>query len=116
MAAPRADSIIRGGADLPTVSEDASVREIARERVERLGALAREATTAGEAERARAYVRRARRIAERHRLGLPRELRRFTCDACDRYLVPGRNARVRTRSGHVVVTCDCGHQARYPYG
>ena len=49
------------------------------------------------------------------RLRLPREFRRFTCDACDAYLVPGRNARVRTRDGHVVVTCDCGSHARYPY-
>ncbi|PSQ00554.1 hypothetical protein BRC89_01845 [Halobacteriales archaeon QS_4_70_19] len=61
------------------------------------------------------YVRLARRVAERHRLTLPRRFRRFTCDRCDAYLLPGRNARVRTRDGHVVVTCDCGEHARYPY-
>ena len=88
---------------------------IARERIERLHDLAREAAAAGDDERARSYVRRARRVAERHRLSLPRRFRRFTCDACDRYLRPGRNARVRTRDGHVVVTCDCGTQARDPY-
>jgi ribonuclease P protein subunit RPR2 len=91
------------------------VSDIAAERIERLAALAREATAAGNDERARGYVRRARRIAERHRLALPRRFKRFTCDACDAYLVPGRNARVRTQDGHVVVTCDCGAQARYPY-
>ncbi|MFB6217946.1 MAG: ribonuclease P protein component 4 [Halobacteriaceae archaeon] len=89
---------------------------IAEERIDRLRALAREAAREGHADRAREYVRLARRIAERNRLRLPRRLRRFTCDACDAYLLPGRNARVRTRSGHVVVTCDCGHQARHPYG
>jgi len=88
---------------------------IARERIDRLHALAREAARAGDDDRARTYVRRARRIAERHRLSLPRTFKRFTCDACDRYLVPGRNARVRTQDGHVVVTCECGAQARYPY-
>jgi ribonuclease P protein subunit RPR2 len=88
---------------------------IARERIERLFDLARAAQKAGETDRARTYVGRAKRIAERNRLSLPREFRRFTCEACDRYLLPGRNARVRTRSGHVVVTCTCGHQARYPY-
>ncbi|MFC3478712.1 ribonuclease P protein component 4 [Halobacterium litoreum] len=88
---------------------------IAAERIDRLHALAREAARAGDDDRAREYVRRARRLAERHRLQLPREFRRFTCDACDTYLVPGRNARVRTRDGHVVVTCDCGHHERYPY-
>ena len=88
---------------------------IAAERIDRLQALAREATTAGERDRARAYVRLARRLAERQRLSLPRAFRRYTCDRCDAYLVPGRNARVRTRSEHVAITCDCGEIARYPY-
>jgi len=89
---------------------------IAEERIERLHALARSAAGADREQLAREYVRLARRLAERNRLSLPRRFRRFTCDACDTYLVPGRNARVRTRSGHVVVTCNCGHHARYPYG
>ena len=88
---------------------------VAQERIERLQELAREAVTAGHEDRARRYVRRARRIAERNRLRLPREFVRFTCDRCDTYLVPGRNARVRLQDGHVVVTCDCGEHARYPY-
>jgi ribonuclease P protein subunit RPR2 len=88
---------------------------VAAERIERLWALAREAASDGEAERARRYVRRARRVAERNRIPLPTAFKRFTCDACDAYLRPGRNARVRLQDGHVVVTCDCGHQARYPY-
>ena len=88
---------------------------IAAERIERLAAAAREAVREGHLERGKAYVRRARRVAERHRLSLPRRFRRFTCDACDAPLLPGRNARVRTRDGHVVITCDCGAQARYPY-
>lgn len=93
----------------------ASDEAIAAERIERLQALARDAVAAGELDRAREYVRRARRVAERNRLTLPRTFRRFTCDRCDAYLLPGRNARVRTRDGHVVVTCDCGAHARYPY-
>ncbi|MFT4889500.1 MAG: ribonuclease P protein subunit RPR2 [Halobacteriales archaeon] len=88
---------------------------IAEERVDRLESLANEAARAGDVELAREYVRLARRVAERHRLSLPRSLRRFTCDACDRYLIPGTNARVRTHEGHVVITCDCGAQSRYPY-
>lgn len=88
---------------------------IARERIDRLQSLAREAVRDGHDDRARQYVARARRIAERHRLSLPREFKRFTCDGCDAFLVPGGNARVRTQSGHVVITCDCGVQSRYPY-
>lgn len=88
---------------------------IAEERIDRLAALAREATKAGDEDRAREYVRLARRLAERHRLALPRAFKRSTCDACDRYLVPGRNARVRLRDGHVATVCDCGHIERHPY-
>ncbi|WP_336326334.1 ribonuclease P protein component 4 [Halovenus sp. HT40] len=88
---------------------------IATERIDRLHELAREAAAAGDDERARRYVRRARRIAERNRLRLPRQFVRYTCDRCDAYLRPGANARVRLRDGHVVITCDCGEQERYPY-
>ena len=88
---------------------------IARERIERLRSMARDAVREGRDERAREYVRRARRIAERHRLRLPRAFAHSICRSCDSFLVPGTNARVRTQSGHVVVTCECGKQARYPY-
>ena len=88
---------------------------IARERIERLQSMADDAVREGRDERAREYVRRARRIAERHRLRLPEAFSHSICRTCDAYLVPGNNARVRTQSGHVVVTCDCGSQARYPY-
>ena len=89
--------------------------DVAEERIDLLEGLAREAAIDGEDERAREYVRLARRIAERNRLELPRTFRRFTCDGCDAYLRPGRNARVRLQDSHVVITCSCGETARYPY-
>jgi ribonuclease P protein subunit RPR2 len=88
---------------------------IAAERVERLAALAERATREGEPALARERVRTAKRIAERHRLELPTRFKRFTCDACDAWLVPGRNCRVRVGSGAAVYACDCGELARYPY-
>jgi ribonuclease P protein subunit RPR2 len=97
-------------------SKKADSVSVVEERIERLADLAREAARSGESDLARRYVQRARRLAERNRTDLPRRLKRFSCDRCDAYLVPGRTARVRTRSGHVVVTCDCGEHARYPYG
>ncbi|WP_073309598.1 ribonuclease P protein component 4 [Halobaculum gomorrense] len=91
--------------------------QIAAERIDRLAEFAREAARAGEEERAREAVRLARRIAERHRCGLPARFDRFTCDACDAYLIPGRTARVRLREGsHVAIRCACGATERYPYG
>ena len=88
---------------------------IADERIERLQELAAEAVATGHTDRARRYVRLARRIAERERRSLPESFKRFTCDECDAYLQPGNNARVRLQDGHVVLTCDCGYQSRYPY-
>jgi ribonuclease P protein subunit RPR2 len=88
---------------------------IPEERIDRLHALASEATAEREFERAREYVRLARRVGERNRCRLPRRFRRFTCDRCDAYLRPGVNARVRLQPGHVVVACDCGELARYPH-
>mgnify|MGYP006272837399 FL=1 len=88
---------------------------VATERIDRLHELAREASAECNDERARRYVRRARRIAERNRLRLPRRFVRYTCDRCDAYLRPGKNARVRLRNGHLVVTCDCGEHRRFPY-
>ena len=88
---------------------------LAADRIDRLCDLARTAARDGNDERARSYVRRARRVAERHRLDLPTRLKRVSCGDCDRYLIPGRNARVRTRNGHVTIRCDCGSHARYPY-
>jgi len=88
---------------------------IPEERIERLAALARDAAADREFDRSREYVRLARRIAERHRCGLDRRFERFTCDRCDVWLRPGVNARVRTRDGRVVVRCDCGATARYPF-
>ncbi|WP_458204724.1 ribonuclease P protein component 4 [Haladaptatus sp. NG-SE-30] len=88
---------------------------VAEERIEHLAILARDAAADCNDGRAREYVRLARRIAERHRLSLPHQFKRFTCDSCDAYLRPGKNARVRLQDDHVVVTCDCGQQKRYPY-
>ncbi|MGM0591049.1 MAG: ribonuclease P protein component 4 [Halobacteriota archaeon] len=90
--------------------------ELAAERIDRLHDLARAAAVDGNCERAREYVRLARRVSERNRIRLPRAFRRFTCDSCDAYLRPGDNARVRLQPGHVVIRCECCETiARYPF-
>ena len=88
---------------------------IAEERIEKLGQLAREAGIKGEEIRAKRYIFLAQKIAQRHRIKFPVQLKRFICSACGTYLVPGRNARFRTNKKCVVVSCDCGSHKRYPY-
>ena len=89
---------------------------IPSERIDRLFGLAREAVVDDEYDRAREYVRLARRIAERNRCGVPREFERKTCDDCAVYLRAGKTSRVRLGPARVVVRCcECGATGRYPY-
>lgn len=89
--------------------------QIAAERIRALESLAATAVRQSELDLSREYVRLARRIAERQRLSIPRHFKRRMCPGCDVYQIVGINARVRLQNGHVVITCDCGEHARYPY-
>jgi ribonuclease P protein subunit RPR2 len=89
-------------------------RRIARERIAILFARAKEAFSTNPALADR-YVSLARKISMKQRVRLDREFRRQFCHHCQRFLVPGVNARVRISRGKVVVTClSCKRQTRYP--
>ncbi len=90
------------------------VQKIARERILILFEEA-EAVFPLDASLSDRYIEIARRIAMRHRIRIPRELRRRFCRSCGSYLVPGVGARIRIHRGRVVVTClRCRQQRRYP--
>lgn len=89
--------------------------DLAKQRIERLFLLAGEAYPE-RPDLANRYVGIARRISMRHRVSIPRELKRSVCKECYAYLKPGSNARVRTDGRNVVITClKCGGIRRYPY-
>lgn len=94
----------------------AHIRDLARQRIERLFAFANQAVKSdpGLANR---YVELALRISMRTRVRIPRELKRSVCRECKAYLYPGITSRVRVRarrSPHVSVTClNCGAVRRY---
>ncbi len=91
-------------------------RRIARERMEILFGLAREAALDGKPERARRYVALARRVGMRYNVPVPRGHKGEFCKGCGAYLVPSRTARVRIGRGRVRLTClQCGRIARHPY-
>lgn len=61
------------------------------------------------------YVELARKIAMKARLRIPRELKRRFCKHCYSFLMPGTNARIRTREGKVVIYClECKKYTRIP--
>ncbi|MEN3006315.1 MAG: ribonuclease P [Candidatus Methanosuratincola petrocarbonis] len=94
----------------------AHVRDLAKQRIARLFALASQAVKSdtGQANR---YVELALKISMRTRVRIPRELKRSVCRKCHAYLCPGITSRVRvraSRSPHVSVTClNCGTVRRY---
>ena len=51
------------------------------------------------------YIVKARRLAMKHKLAIPRELKRRFCKHCYCYLVPGVNCRVRTQKSRVIYYC-----------
>jgi len=62
------------------------------------------------------YVTLSRKIATKHRLRYPREYKRRFCKTCYTYLMPGDNARIRTREGTLIVYClECKNYMRFPY-
>ena len=83
-------------------------RDVARERVERLVALADEALLAGLPDRAHRYAELAWRVKTRYQLrGTALDGR--ACRACRAFLRPGLTSRVRLTGGKRSVTClRCG--------
>ena len=51
------------------------------------------------------HIAKARRLAMKHKLRFPRELKRRFCKHCYAYLVPGTNCRIRTQKGRVIYYC-----------
>ena len=66
-------------------------------------------------EQANEYVKKARRTAMKHKLRLGKLKRKF-CKHCYSYLKPGKNCRVRTREGKVVIYClECKRYTKIAY-
>ena len=61
------------------------------------------------------FVKKARRLAMRHKIKLPRAIKRQFCKHCYSYLMPGENCRIRTRNKTLVYYClDCRKYMRFP--
>ncbi len=95
--------------------KQASVKQIARQRIEILFEQARKVGRT-DPKLAMQYIASARRIAMAARIRLPKEFRHEACKECNALFVHGVNCRVRVkqkREPHIVVTClNCGNQIR----
>lgn len=89
-------------------------KQIARERIRILFREAEEAFAKNPSLSHR-YVELARKIAMKVKTKIPKELKRMFCKHCYKFLMPGVNARVRTREGKLVVYCrECKNFMRMP--
>lgn len=89
---------------------------IAEERIKRLFELAERRSEEGEEDLADRYVEIAREISMGSQESIPAEFKKKFCSKCYRFLIPGKNCRVRTdsKAGKIVYTCeDCGKVERY---
>ena len=94
---------------------------IANERIERLFELAELEVFSGGDDpirltRGNRYVYLARKIGMRYNVRIPKRYKRRFCKHCYHYLVPGLNARVRTRKHKIIIFCeDCKKYTRIPF-
>jgi len=89
-------------------------KEIAKERIETLFQEAEKVFSSNPSLSHR-YVTLARKISMKVRMKFPRELKRRFCKHCYKFLMPGRNARIRTREGKLIIYClECKKYTRIP--
>ena len=89
-------------------------KDIAAERIKKLFCMAEEKFPENKA-LANRYITLARKLAMKVRLRLPAEMKRRYCRHCYKFLVPGVNARIRTRGGKVIISCfECKKFTRIP--
>jgi ribonuclease P protein subunit RPR2 len=95
----------------------APVQRLAGARIERLWEQSRR-NAAERPDRSKMWMLGAKRIAQKARIKLPRDVSRQICKTCGTVWVPGTNCRVRVRtnrSRHISVTClVCGTVRRFP--
>lgn len=59
------------------------------------------------------YVHLARKIDMKLKTRIPRELKRKFCKHCYKFLMPGKNCRIRTREGKLIIYClECKKYTR----
>jgi len=93
---------------------DNSLKQVARERVQILLENASK-VFAKSPELAHRYVYLARKIAMKARYKMESSFKRRFCKHCYHYLSPGKNARIRTREGKLIIYClDCKKYSRIP--
>ena len=90
-------------------------KEKANLEIARLFSVAREAFSKSKIV-ANRLVRKARKLAMKNKIRMPRKFKRMYCKHCYYFLVPSVNLRVRTSGNKVIYYCmECKKFSRFPY-
>lgn len=96
--------------------DEALIKEVANDRMERLFALAEQETENTEGSSsilAKRYVGLIRRISTHYKIRLPRDIKNRICKNCNAFLIPGKTCSVRILNGSCIIyKCSCGRQKR----
>jgi ribonuclease P protein subunit RPR2 len=96
------------------------VKEIAKDRVEKLLKLAEERAlenTEASIKLSKRYVELARKISMHYKVGIPKKLKNRICKKCNNFLIPGINCSVRLASSKrfLIYKCECGAEKHIFY-
>lgn len=90
------------------LKDKGKVKRIVLERMYRLAELAAEEFP-GHPGRSKRYIELIRRLSQKNKVPIPKELKRQFCKKCGAFLKPGENARMRLTKHYRVVSClECG--------
>lgn len=88
-------------------------KQLAKSEIEKLMSSAKDSFKTDKA-KANNFVKKARRLAMKHKIRLAPTIKRRFCKYCYSFFVPGINCRIRTRDAKIVVYCsECKKFARY---
>lgn len=90
------------------LKDKGKIKRIVLERVYRLIELA-EFEFPHHPERSKRYIDLIRKLSQKNKVPLPKEVKQKFCKKCGSFLKPGKNARMRLTKDYRVVSClDCG--------
>jgi ribonuclease P protein subunit RPR2 len=81
-----------------------NVKKIAKERMYRLIELAEEEFKA-HPERSQRYIELIRKLSQKNKVPIPKEIKPKFCKKCGAFLKPGENAKMRLTKAYRVVSC-----------
>lgn len=70
----------------------------------------------GDKRLSKTYAKKIRYLYMKHKINLPRTIKRQLCKHCYGVLIPSLNCRIRTREGKIIIYClDCKNYTRIAF-